>query len=393
MRLRAGLVSAEVALSLMLLVGAGLLIRSFGELLNVDRGFQTDNRLFFTVTLPPSYNDDEGSRTNDFINLYLERAGSLPQVQDAAAVSIRPLSSGSTGLGILAQGQEIGSEETVPWASWRLITGDYFQTMGLPILRGRSFTEQDQIADPWRAVISERVANLLWPGENPIGRQAVLWAGQGDNLAEVIGVVGDMRERRLDDEPTLAVYLPIYGAGWTSVNFVLHTADDPMPLVSSLRGMLAELDPNLPISNIERLDEMVDDSVATRRFNMLLLLVFAGLALVLALAGIYGVQSYTVARRTSEIGIRVALGAPGTTVISQIVRQGMFPAVLGILLGAGGAFGLSRFMSSLLFGIESTDPMTYAGFGLLLALAALVSCYLPARRATRVDPVAALREE
>ena len=166
-----------------------------------------------------------------------------------------------------------------------------------------------------------------------------------------------------------------------------------MPLVSSLRGMLAELDPNLPISEIERLDEMVDDSVSTRQFNMFLLLVFAALALVLALAGIYGVQSYTVARRTSEIGIRVALGAPETTVIGQIVRQGMSPAVLGIVLGAAGAFGLSRFMSSMLFGIEATDPATYAGFGLLLALAALASCYMPARRATRVDPVTALREE
>ena len=393
MRLRAGLVGAEVALSLMLLVGAGLLIRSFSEILSVDRGFQTDNRLFFTVTLPPSYNDDEGSRTNDFISLYLERAGSLPQVQSAAAVSARPLSSGSTGLGILAEGQEAGGDESVPWARWRLISEDYFQTLGLPILRGRTFTELDQIANPWRAIISKRVAELLWPGEDPIGSRALLWAGQDNRPAEIIGVVGDMRERGLDSEPTLAVYLPIYGAGWTSVNFVLHTAVDPMPLVSSLRGMLAELDPNLPISNIERLDEMVDDSVATRRFNMFLLLVFAGLALVLALAGIYGVQSYTVARRTSEIGIRVALGAPRTTVIGQIVRQGMLPALLGILVGGAGAFGLSRFMSSLLFGIQPTDPATYAGFGLVLALAALASCYLPARRATRVDPVAALREE
>ncbi len=393
MRLRAGLVSAEVALSLMLLVGAGLLIRSFSEVLGADRGFQTDNRLFFTVTLPPSYNDDEGSRTSDFINLYLERMTALPQVTNAAAVSTRPLSSGSTGLGILADGQESGDDGSVPWASWRLITEDYFSTMGLPILRGRSFTELDQIGNPWRAIISQRVASLLWPGEDPIGRQAVLWAGQSNRPAEIIGVVGDMRERGLESGPTLAVYLPIYGAGWSSVNFVLHSTGNPTPLVSSLRGMLAELDPNLPISNIARLDEMVDDSVATRRFNMFLLLVFAGLALVLALAGIYGVQSYTVARRTSEIGIRVALGAPGARVIGQIVRQGMFPALLGIVLGAAGAFGLSRFMSSLLFEIQPTDPVTYTGFGVLLVLAALVSCYVPARRATRVDPVTALREE
>ncbi len=393
MRLRAGLVSAEVALSLMLLVGAGLLIRSFSELLSVDRGFQTDNRLFFTVTLPPSYNDDEGSRTSDFINLYLERTTALPQVASAAAVSTRPLSGGSTGLGIIADGQDSGENGSVPWASWRLISKDYFNTMGLPLLRGRTFSELDRIAEPWRAIISERVAELLWPGEDPIGRQAILWAGQSNLPAEIIGVVGDMRERGLDSEPTLAVYLPIYGAGWSSVNFVLHSTGDPMPLVSSLRGMLAELDPNLPISNIERLDEMVDDSVATRRFNMFLLLVFAGLALVLAVAGIYGVQSYTVARRTSEIGIRVALGAPGTTVIGQIVRQGMFPALIGIVLGAAGALGLSRFMSSLLFGIQPTDPATYTAFGLLIALVALASCYVPARRATMVDPVTALREE
>jgi putative ABC transport system permease protein len=390
-RLRSVLVGAEVALSLMLLVGSGLLIRSFNEVLRVDRGFQSENRLFFTVTLSPSYAD--GTRTSDFINQLLVRINSMPQVRTSAAVNMRPIVGGSVGMGILAGGQEATSAESVPWASWRLITGDYFQALGLPLLRGRTFTELDEIGSPWRAIISERLAEMLWPGEEAVGQQAILWAGQNDFPAEVVGVVGNMRERGLDADPTLAVYLPYYGAGWSSVQFLVHTSGDPLPLVRTARSMLAELDPNVPLSNVDSFEAMVSDSVATRRFNMVLLLVFAGLALVLALAGIYGVQSYSVARRTSEIGIRVALGATGGNVIKQIAGQGMVPTLVGIVVGSIGALALSRFLSSLLFGIAATDVTTYVAVGLLVAATGLVSCYVPARRAMRVDPAVALREE
>ncbi|UCC74202.1 MAG: FtsX-like permease family protein, partial [Gemmatimonadota bacterium] len=189
------------------------------------------------------------------------------------------------------------------------------------------------------------------------------------------------------------VYLPYYGAGWSPMEFVVHTGGDPTANVGTVRSMLAEIDPTLPISNIQTLDEIVGDSLAGRRFYMLMLAVFAGVAIVLALAGIYGVQSYSVSRRTSEIGVRVAMGATHEQVIGKIVRQGMQPAAIGIVFGLLAAFGISRLLSSLLFGVASSDPLTYVGVAILLAAAALVACYVPALRATRVDPVNALREE
>ncbi len=390
-RLRNALVGAEVALSLILLVGAGLLIRSFEQVMRVDRGFETDSRTFFTVNLSSSY--EEGTRTSDFIGQLLAGMDSRPGVLASAAVSARPIVGGHTGMGIVPVERGENVEGDIPWAIWRIVTGDYFRAMGLPLLRGRTFTELDKIGEPWRIVVSQRLAELLWPGEDPVGRHAALWAGQDGFPGEVIGVVGDMRERGLESDPTLAVYLPFYGAGWTAVNFVVHTAGDAAPLIGSLRPMVAELDANLPVSNIQGLDEIVDDSVATRRFNMLVLLVFAGLALILALAGIYGVQSYTIARRTSEIGICIALGASGTAVVRQIVGQGMIPVLAGIALGSVGAFGLSRLMSSLLFGVDATDFTTYFAVATVLGLTALIASYLPARRALRVDPVTALREE
>jgi putative ABC transport system permease protein len=295
-------------------------------------------------------------------------------------------------MGIVAS-EATGGGENVPWASWRLVTEDYFTTMGLPLLSGRTFNDLVKIGEPWRAIISERLAELLWPGENPIGRQANLWEGQGARPAEIIGVVANMRDRGLDSEPTLAVYLPLYGSGWTSLDIVVHTTGNPNAIVGSLRPMVAEIDPNIPVSAIETLDEMVSDSVATRRFNALLLLAVAGLALALALAGIYGVQSYSVARRTSEIGICMALGAPGGSLTAKIVRQGMMPVLVGVVLGVGGALGLTRLMSSLLFGVEAADITTYVAVSVMMGVTALVSSYLPARRALRIDPVTALREE
>lgn len=388
-RLRGALVAAEVALSLMLLVGAGLLIRSFFEVLTVDRGFQSESRLVFAVNMPGSYDTGRRGEVRDQL---LERLNAMPGVL-SAAVNSRPIAGGNPGMGIVPEGWQAEPGEITPWAGWRLVTRDYFRVMGVRLLSGRTFTERDVIGEPWTAVISERLAERLYPGEDPVGRQVLLWHGQGDLTAEVVGVVANQRERGLDSDPTLTVYLPYYGAGWSPMQFVVHTAGDPTANVGTVRSMLAEIDPSLPISNIQTLDEIVGNSVAGRRFYMLMLAVFAGVAIVLALAGIYGVQSYSVSRRTSEIGVRVAMGATHEQVIRQIVRQGMQPAAIGIVLGLLAAFGVSRLLSSLLFGIASSDPLTYVGVAILLAGAALAACYVPALRALRIDPVSALREE
>lgn len=389
-RLRSVLVGVEVALSLTLLVGAGLLLRSFDELLRVERGFQSAGRVVAEVSLPRRYDEE---RSTQFLQRYLDRTASIPQVASAAAVSTRPLVGGSTGLGIGALDKPAPADAEVPWASWRMITPDYFKVMGIPLLRGRTFSADERIGKPWRAVISKRLADLLWPGEDPIGRTAALWKGQTVRPAEVIGVVGDMRERGLANEPTLAVYLPYYGGGWSPVQFVVHTSGTQAALATALRSTLAEIDRDLPIANVRSLDEIVSQSVASRRFTMLLLASFACVALVLALAGIYGVLSYTVSRRISEIGVRVALGASHADVLRLVIGQGMRPVVIGITAGLAAAFGLSRLMTSLLYGVTPTDAVTYAGVAALLAMTAMASCYLPARQALRVNVVSALREE
>lgn len=382
------LVSAEAALALVLMVGAVLLIRSFGELQKTDTGFDPTNRLSFQVSLPTSYDTPQ---TADFLRRFLARLQDIPQVQSAGAVNMAPISGGSVGMGF-AQREQMEDEKSVVWSDWRLVTPDYFRTMGLPLLLGENFTDQDQIGNPWKVVISKPLADRIWPGENPIGRRAALWVDP-ERIAEVVGVVGGMRERGPQADPTLVVYLPYYGAGWPLVSILAHTTGDPSSVVPLIRTVLAEIDPNLPISNVARLDDVVTAAVAGDRFNTLLLASFAGVALLLALAGIYGVLAYSVARRTHEIGVRVALGASPRNVFQQIIWQGMQPVITGTIVGVIAAVGLSRYLSTLLFEIKPTDPITYVGVSLSMGLAALAACYWPARKALSVDPRVALTSE
>jgi putative ABC transport system permease protein len=388
-RLRSVLVAVEVALSLMLLVGAGLLIRSFDRMLRVDRGFQSENRLLVAVNIPGSYKE----RADDVINRFLDRVSAAPGVESVAAMNSRPIVGWDPGMGIVSAEKPDGDNGKFPWAGWRIVSGDYFRTMGIPMLKGRTFNQHDQIGKPWRIIISKRLADMLWPGEDPVGHPALLWKGQSNDPAEVIGVVANQRERGLDADPTLTVYIPSYGSGPGPMQFAVHTAANPTALTPSLRSMLKEIDPNLPLSDVQTMDEIVSRSVAPRRFNMLLLAIFAGVALLLALVGIYGVLAYSVGQRTAEIGLRVALGATPRSVLALIVGQGMRPIMVGIAIGIVGAVGLSHFVSSLLFNVKPVDPLTYGAVALLVAVAALLSCYVPALRALRVDPVAALRQE
>jgi putative ABC transport system permease protein len=388
-RLRAGLVAVEVAASLALLIGAGLLLRSFQAVLGQDRGFETEGRVFAEVALPSSY---DGDRTTVFIGQLTERLRATGDVAAVAAVSLRPLSGVGPGMGFAAADKP--EPEEVPWASWRIITRDYFKTLGVPLLTGRDFTEQDQIAKPWRVIISKRIADRLWPGESPVGRTLILWKGQSNDPAEVIGVAADMRDWSLSDEPSLAVYLPYYGFSTTSpVQFVMHTRAEPSAVTRTLRDGLRELDPSLPLSRVESMETLIGDSVASRRFIMILLAGFAGVALLLALAGIYGVLAYAVSRRVSEIGVRLALGATPRGVLRLIVTQGMKPVVLGVAAGVVAAVFLTRVMTTLLYGVSATDVLTYAAVAGMLGAAALVSCWIPARQAIRMDVVASLRRE
>jgi predicted permease len=390
-RLRGILVAAEVALSLILLVGSGLLIRSFGELMSAEKGFETENRIVASVNVPDTYGPEEAVNFN---RMLVERVKALPPVVNAAAVHIRPLAGGSTGLGFVRPDQQ-EPEGGIPWASWRLVTPGYFETLGVPLLRGRDFTEDDlgfSGDGPLQVIISQRIAELLWPGEDPLGRAITLWAGQGDNPGEVIGVVGDMLERGIDAGPTLAVYFPYLAPGWPP-DLLVHTAGDPAAVIPGIRSIITEMDPNIPLSDIATMDEMVGQSVGGARFLTVLVSLFAGLALLLALAGVYGVQSYSVAQQTSEIGVRVAIGASKPQILRKVVVQAMRPALVGVIMGLAGAFALSRFMAGLLFQVETADPGTYALVAALLLFSALLSAWLPALRATRVDPVIAFRTE
>ena len=391
--LRGALVSLEVALSLMLLVGAGLLVRSFTTLLDVDRGFRTEDRVLFAVTVPGVEDSAGAQRFRGFLEQFTARVEALPQVRSAAAVSMGLLNGTGTGMGFAAQDKPAPPSDAVPWAGWRLVTRGYFETLGVPLLAGRDFTEQDEVAKPWRVIIGHRVAQQLWPGENAVGRQIILWKGQRESVAEVIGVVGDMRDWDLADAPSLAVYLPYYGATMTPLNFVVHTTAPPSTLIPSVRGILRELEPAAPLSNITTLGDLVGESVAARRFTMFLLASLAAVALLLALGGVYGVLSYTVSRRRAEVGVRMALGASRSSVLKLVMSQGMRPVAIGLVVGVIGALALSRYMESLLFGVRPLDVPTYAGVALLLAAAAGLACYLPARDAMRVDVLTAIRDE
>ena len=303
-------------------------------------------------------------------------------------------------MGIAASSGPPLSGNAVPWAGWRVVSPGYFRALGLPLLQGRLFDEGDkpvwaergQPEPQRRVVISQRLAKLIFPHEDAVGKHAILWKGQSGGDAEVVGVVGDMRERGLTSAPALTVYLP-YGRNALTGEFVIQTRGNPLALLPTVRSIVASLDPNLPIADVRSFEEVVHRSVAPQRFNAMLLGVFSGLALLLATTGIYGVLSYSMSRRTAEIGLRVALGASGRGILRMALVQGMRPVLAGLALGAVGAWWLSRYFTAMLFGIKPFDAPTYLAVAALLLGTALAACYLPGRRAMRIDPAVALRIE
>ena len=397
-RLRSMLVTAEVALAFLLLVSAGLVLRSFQGLMNEHRGFETAHRLIFSVSYPNSYG--ENGRGKQFVDSVLEKLSADPDIISSGAVNVRPVEGPNYGMGIdaAAHATALGSP---PWAGWRFITPRYLRTVGLPLLRGRNFNETDKPVWAERGqpppahrtvMLSSALAKLIFPNEDAVGKQVSLWKGQGGPEAEVVGVVGDSLERGLDHGPALTVYLP-YGRIAVPSEFVLQTRGNPMAVVPAVRGIVRSLDPSLPLADIRAFDDVVRRSVSSQRMNSVILVSFSGFALLLASLGIYGVLSYSVRRRTSEIGLRMALGASESGILRTIVGQGLLPVFVGITIGGVFAVWLSRYLKPLLFGVQPFDVSTYAGVAVLLLVTAAVACFVPGRRAMRTDPAIALRLE
>ncbi|MEY2519124.1 MAG: hypothetical protein QOF24_883 [Verrucomicrobiota bacterium] len=395
-RMRALLVISEVALSLVLLVRAGLMIRSFSRLLAVDPGFKADHVLTAFVSLPVSKYSKREEQTAFFDHL-LERLRNVPGVSAAGVVTDIPLYGGSS-TGFDVEGHPEAAPGTRPMTDYRLINSDYFSAMGMKLVRGRAFSRYDNETGPGVVIINETMAARYFAGEDPIGRHLDL-SGNPKDLREIVGVVGDVRSYGLDAEVKPEVYVPFlqsapdYLSGVVSaMTIVVRSAVEPTALATALREQVQALDKDQPVSQIRTMEWYLADSMAQRRFNMFLLGAFAGLALVLAAVGIYGVIAYTVTQRTHEMGIRIALGAKGGDILRLVFGNAMATTLTGIALGLGAAFALTRLLRSLLYQVSPTDPVVFAAIPLLLLSVAVIATYLPARRAMKVDPITALRE-
>jgi putative ABC transport system permease protein len=384
--LRSALMVSEVALAFVLLIGAGLLIRSFAKRLDVDPGYRAENLLTAKIQLPPRYN--ERSKRRQFYEQILQRLAALPGVAAVGATSHLPLLHHGSSSTLRVEGRSSQEGKNPLSAPISSVNPDYFHTMGISLRAGRFFNDGDNQDAPSVSLISEAVAGRLFPNEDPLGKRLFV-AGRGTTI---VGVVSNIRQRVLDREIDLAVYLS-YRQTADGLDLVLRGTVDAVRLAPALRNAVHEIDPALPVFDVMTMEERLSHSVAARRFTMLLLTGFAALALLLAGVGVYGVISYVVTQRTHEVGIRMALGAQSADLSRLFIKQGMAMVLLGVGLGLLGAFALTRVMSGLLFGVGATDPLTFAGVTLLLSSIALLACYLPARRAARIDPLVALRHE
>jgi putative ABC transport system permease protein len=394
---RSGLVIGQMALAMMLLAGAGLLLRSFTQLRRVDPGFRSESVLTFRLSLPDSaYRDDDGSRVS-FYDRLLERVAALPGVRSAGAVMRAPLTGASFNLSFEVKGRPPLPPMQQPSMEIRVATPDYFRTMAIPVVRGRAFSGRDVAKSPQVVLISEAAAARHFPGEDPMGKFIVLGWGRGEGQpkvgGEVVGIVGDVKERGLAEEKPPELYVAYAQVPIQTMDVVLRTSVTPRSLVPSVEKVVRELDPELPVARVATLDEVVARSISEPRFYMVLLGAFAAMAVFLAALGIFGVLSYSVVQRSREIGIRVALGAHPGDVLRMVLGHAAFLALVGVLAGLAGAVALSRAIGSLLFELSPTDPLTLGSMAVLLSAVALLASYLPARRATRVDPLIALRSE
>lgn len=398
-RMRRVLIGAEVALSIVLLTGAGLLLRSFTNLLAVDPGYRTERVLAVPVSLPGSDYPDDESRRRFFAEL-VTNAAALPGVVAAGAVSNLPLAAGVGDLGIQIEGRETPESDVSRRLDWQVVTPGWFDAMGIDMVHGRGILPSDDARAVGAVVLSETAARKYWPDGDAIGKRFRLGGDAGPGVVTVVGIARDVRQGALSDGPAEIMYLPHAqftfwngGSAVSSLTLVLHTSGEPLSLLNPLRDQIRRMDAHVPLGAAQTMAQVRSSAVAAPRFATSVLGSFALIALALALIGIYGLVSYTVVRRTREIAVRMAVGADGGSVVRQIVTQAMRPVLAGVVIGVIAALLLSRTVQQLLFGVTPHDPLTMATILVLLTATALIACLLPARRATRIAPLTALREE
>jgi putative ABC transport system permease protein len=396
LRFRQALVVFQVSIALMLVIGAGLLIKSFWKLHQVDPGFQSDGVLTAELILPaPKYSRDQ---INNFYKQLLERISAVPGVKTASIAYDHPLASNWLD-SFEIEGRVVPPDSRSQSANFIPVGPDYFDTVGVRLLTGRKFTPQDDQDHPGVALVNESFARHYFPNENPLGQRMKpgppgrIWRGQKLTSFEIVGIVHDVKLAGLDAPSEPAYYLPASQAPLEDMMILVRTTTDPLSIAGAVRQAVWSIDPNQPLANISTLEKVVDDSIAQRRLNMLLMGLFGGLALLLSAVGIYGLLSHAVTQRTQEMGIRMALGAQVSDVLKLVLRQGMMLALAGEVIGLVGAFALTRLMRGLLFGVTPNDATTFVVVAGVLAVVALFACYIPARRATKVDPLIALRYE
>jgi putative ABC transport system permease protein len=387
-RTRSLLVVFESALAVVLLIGAGLLVRSLIALQNVNPGFDAKNVLTMRVDLPRG-KYDTAEKSSSFFQQLEQRLSGTPGIENVGFITELPLTGQPNDTPFTVEGRPPVAPDQEFNADFRRVNDNYFQTMRIPLMRGRNFTEQEVRDNAKVIVVSEGLVNTVFPNEEALGKR--LMTALSDKPFEIVGIVGDIRHRALEFQPYAAMYMPTVQSG--RMNVVLRTQGDPLSVVPAVRKEVAAIDRDQPVAAVRTMDEWVDRSTATPRYRTTLLGLFAALAMILAATGIYGVMSYSVVQRTHEIGIRMALGARRGDVLRLVVREGMLLVVLGLGIGLVAAFLLTKVMNSLLFGVTSKDPITFVVVAGTLMLVALIACYIPARRATKVDPLTALRYE
>jgi predicted permease len=391
-RTRKALVICEVALSLILLIGAGLMIRSFWKLQHVDPGFNISNTLTMSVGLSPIKYSDAHQQVA-FFDRVLEQVSALPGVVSAGATTTLPLAGQGSTQPFTIEGRPESAVAEQPMAQTRYISADYFRTMGIPLRQGRFFSDQDREKGVPVIIISESMAHRFWPGQDPIGRRMTPSFHLQQGPREVIGVVGDVKGQGLDAETASTMYLSYKQAPRPYMTFVARTASDPQYFIQAISKTVYTVDKEQALTNIGTMEQVLAASLSGRRFNMTLLITFAVLALVLAAVGVYGVMNYSVTLRRRELGIRMALGARAADVLRLVLGQGLTLTLIGIGAGLVGAYGLTRLMESLLYGVTATDFLTFVTVSGVLMAVGLLASYVPARRATKVDPMIALRQE